>query len=176
MLAVIALFAMIAAMVVPGLDLGGSRDVRNAAADLAAAVEFARQRAVMTGRTHVVQVDVDASTHWVEWAAPREPQAAPAAAEGDERVLDLVPPPLELEELVPVAGEFGRPRSVERGVVIVGVELAEGIAETGGVGIRIEGDGYSDAAAILVATEDGDYPLRVEIEPLADVVQVVHAE
>lgn len=40
----------------------------------------------------------------------------------------------------------------------------------------MNGDGSSDPAAVLFSDEDGTYVLRVEIEPLSDVVQVVHAE
>lgn len=179
MLAVIALFALIAAMVVPSLDLGGSRAVRSEAADLAAAFEFARQRAVMTGRTHVVVVDVDASAHWVEWAAPPEPggaQAGEAPPPGAPPQLDLVPPALATEQLVPVAGEFGRRHVADDRVAIVGVEIGDGLADAGEVELRIDGDGASEAAAIVVADRDGVAAVRIEIEPLADLVRVVNVE
>jgi prepilin-type N-terminal cleavage/methylation domain-containing protein len=175
MLAVIALFGLIAVMVVPNLDLGGSRAVRSDAADLAAAIEFARQRAVMTGRTHVVTIEIEAGAHWVSWAAPPEPPP-PTPPDDAEAELQLVPPPLEIEELLPVPGEFGRPRVIDDGVAILAVEIPQGIADTGSVEIRIGGDGVSDPAAILLGTLDGEYPIRVEVEPLADVVQVVNAE
>lgn len=180
MLAVIAMFALIAAMVVPNLDLGGSRAVRSEAADLATAIEFARQRAVMTGRTHVVQIDVERSAHWVEWAAPPEPEeAAPATATGEpdaERAIPMVPPALEVESLVPVPGPFGRPRTADEAVAILGVELPEGFADAGVVELRIDGDGASDPASVVLADRDGRYPLRVEIESLADLVQIVRAD
>lgn len=174
MLAVIAIFGLIAAMVVPNLDLGGSRAVRAGAADFAAAVEFTRQRAVMTGRAHVLHVDVANDTHWVTWAAPPEP--APPADPNAERTLALVPPDLEVERFVPVPGEFGRARAPEDGVVLAGVEVSEGLAQDGLVELRMNGDGSSDPAAVLFSNEDGAYLLRVEIEPLSDVVRVVHAE
>ena len=69
MLAVVAIFGLIAAMALPNIDLGGSRIVRGEAQDLATAIEFARQRAVMTGRTHQVVIEVDRGEHWIEWAA-----------------------------------------------------------------------------------------------------------
>ncbi len=174
MLAVIAIFALIAAMVVPNLDLGGSRAVRADASDFAAAVEFTRQRAVMTGRAHVLHVDVANASHWVTWAAPPEP--APPVDPNAERTLQMVPPDLEFEQFVPVPGEFGRPRATEDGVVITGVEVAEGLAQDGVVELRMNGDGSSDPAAVLFSDEDGAYVLRVEIEPLSDLVRVVHAE
>ena len=174
MLAVIAIFGLIAAMVVPNLDLGGSRAVRSDAADFAAAVEFTRQRAVMTGRAHVLHIDVANGAHWVSWAAPPEP--APVTDPNAERVLPLVPPDLEVERFVPVPGEFGRPRTTVDGVVIVGVEVAEGLAQEGIVDLRMNGDGSSDPAAVLFSDEDGTYVLRVEIEPLSDIVRIVYAD
>lgn len=174
MLAVIAIFGLIAAMVVPNLDLGGSRAVRSDASDFAAAVEFTRQRAVMTGRAHVLHVDVARSTHWVTWAAPPEPPPPPEP--NAERILQMVPPDLAVEQFVPVPGEFGRPRATESGVVIQGVEVAEGLAQDGVVELRMNGDGSSEPAAVIFSDEDGSYALRVEIEPLSDLVQVVHVE
>lgn len=171
MLAVVALFGLIAAMVVPSLDLGGSRAVRDEANAIAAAVEYARQRAVMTGRMHVVVVDVDTGSHWVEWAAPPEPK--PAAPANAERTLDFVPPAMETGERAPVPGEFGRPHVADDRVVIAGVEVGNGLAERGEVELRIDGDGATEPAAIVLTDEDGGHAVRVEIEPLADLVQVV---
>lgn len=180
LLAVVATFALIAAMVVPNLNFGGSRKVRGEASDLATAVEMARDRAILTGRVHVVVVDVERGAHWIEWAAPPEP-AAPAPAPAEEpdgkRKLDLVPPPLEgSEQLVPLYGEFGKPHVVESPVVILGVETGGGVADSGRVVLRFDGDGATDAAAILFGDEDGNDVVRVEVEPLADSVAVVNAQ
>lgn len=176
MLAVIAMFGLIAAMVVPNLDLGGSRVVRGEAADLAAAVEFARQRAVMTGRAHVVRIDVEGASHWVEWAAPPAPETTAEIDPAAEREIPLVPPPLEVEELVPVPGAFGRPHVADESVAILGVELPQGVADAGVVELRIEGDGASDPATVVLTDREGEHALRVEVEPLADLVRVVRAE
>jgi len=179
MLAVVATIALIAAMVLPNLNLGGSRAVRTAAQDLASAIEMARERAILTGRVHAVVIDVDRGAHWIEWAAPPEPAEAPASApasrEGEPKI-DLVPPPLASAELVPLAGEFGKPHVVERPAAILDVEVDGGLADTGQVSLRIDGDGATDAATIRIGDADGSYVVDVEIEPLADVVAVVHEE
>jgi type II secretory pathway pseudopilin PulG len=178
MLAVILMFGLIAAMVMPNVDFGGSRLVRAEARDLAAAIEFARQRAVMTGRTHVVVIEVERAAHWVEWDAPAEPQApAPANQASGERVLDFVPPPLETgENFVAIPGELGRAHVADDSVAILGVEFPNQIAERGRVTLRFDGEGATDAASILVGETDGSNALRVEVEPLADAVVVVNAE
>jgi type II secretory pathway pseudopilin PulG len=176
MLAVVMMFGLIAAMVMPNLDFGGSRLARAEADDLAAAIEFARQRAVMTGRTHQVVIEVERGAHWIEWAAPLEAPAETASGEGDEKKLDLVPPPLETEEFVPIPGELGRVHVANDQVAILGVELDGGLADEGRVELRITPDGAAEPASILVGDADGGNALRVEVEPMADAVQVVHAE
>ena len=177
LLAVVATIALVAAMVVPNLNLGGSRAVRTAAVDLASAIELARERAILTGRVHAVVIDVDRGAHWIEWAAPpeEEPPPTPAGRDG-ERKIDLLPPPLESAELVPLPGEFGKPHLVERPAAILGVEIDGGLADTGQVSLRIDGDGATDAAVIRIGDADGTYVVRVDVEPLADEVAVVHEE
>lgn len=178
LIAVVATFALIASMVLPNLDLGGTRAVQNTASDLATALELARERAVMTGREHVVVVDVERGAYWIEWARPLRADTGEGAppAEGERAALDLVPPPIEGEELVPLEGVFGRPRVVEDPVAILGVEIDGGLADTGSVELRFDGDGATDPAVILLGTVDGEHPMRVELEPLADAVAVLHAE
>jgi type II secretion system protein H len=99
MLAVVAIFGLIAAMALPNIDLGGSRIVRGEAQDLATAIEFARQRAVMTGRTHRGVIEVERGEHGVEWA-PRRAEAVSADAGAPEKKTRPRPPPLETEEFV----------------------------------------------------------------------------
>jgi hypothetical protein len=180
MLAVVAIFGLIAAMVLPNIDLGGSRIVRSEAQDLATAIEFARQRAVMTGRTHQVVIEVDRGEHWVEWAAPRDLEnAETGASEGapeEERQLALVPPPLDVDEFVPIPGELGRVHRADDKTAILGVEVSGGLADQGRVELRITADGAADPASILIGDADGGNALRIEVEPLADAVRIVDAD
>lgn len=176
LLAVVAMFALIAAMVVPNLDLGSSRAVNTEAAELATALELARDRAIMTGRAHAVVVDVGRGEHWIEWAAPLEAASVPAGGPAGEGKLELVPPPIEGEALVPLTGQFGKPHRLEDPAMILGVEIGDGLADTGEVVLRIDGDGATDAAVILIGNADASYVVRVEVEPLADSVAIVRAE
>jgi type II secretory pathway pseudopilin PulG len=180
MLAVVAIFGLIAAMVLPNIDLGGSRIVRAEADDLAAAIEFARQRAVMTGRTHQVVIEIGRGEHWVEWAAPPEP-VSEAAGDDDaapgERQLDFVPPTLlGGEEFVPIDGEIGRVHRADDKTAILGIGFSGEVVDQGRVELRITPDGAADAATILIGDTDGSNALRIEVEPLADAVRVVHAD
>ena len=180
MLAVVAIFGLIAAMVLPNIDLGGSRVVKAEADDMAAAIEFARQRAVMTGRTHQVVIEIDRGEHWVEWAPPTDTvneTATEAAAAPGERQLDLVPPILlGGEEFVPIPGEMGRVHRADDATAILGFEVSREVAAQRLVDLRISPYGSTEAAAILLGDADGGNALRIEIEPLADAVRVVHAD
>jgi prepilin-type N-terminal cleavage/methylation domain-containing protein len=176
LVAVVATFALIAAMVLPNLDLGGSRAVRSAASDLATSLELARERAIMTGRVHAVVIDLDRGAYWIEWSKPLDRADAAPAADTGERELQLVPPPIEGEALEPLFGAFGRPRVVEDPALILGVELDAGVVERGTVELRMDADGATDPAAIVVGDADGRAAMRVLVEPLADAVAVVHVE
>ena len=180
MLAVVAIFGLIAAMALPNIDLGGSRIVRGEAQDLATAIEFARQRAVMTGRTHRVVIEVERGEHWVEWAVPLEGESAATGGEveapGEERPLELVPPPLDVDEFVPIPGELGRVHRADDKTAILGVEVSGGLADAGRVELRITADGAADPASILVGDADGGNVLRIEVEPLADAARIVDAD
>jgi type II secretory pathway pseudopilin PulG len=180
MLAVVAIFGLIAAMALPNIDLGGSRIVRGEAQDLATAIEFARQRAVMTGRTHQVVIEVDRGEHWIEWAAPLEAATVEgdgeAGAPGGERQLELVPPPLDVDEFVPIPGELGRVHRADDATAILGVEVSGGLADQGRVELRITADGAADPASILVGDSDGANVLRIDVEPLADAARIYDVE
>ncbi len=180
MLAVVAIFGLIAAMAIPNIDFGSSRLVHGEAQDLATAIEFARQRAVMTGRTHQVVIEIERGDHWVEWAAPSEPESEAvnaATATNGERQLDLVPPTrLGADEFVPIPGEIGRVHHASEQTAILGIEVSGDVAEQGRVELRLTADGTADAATILIGDADGSNALRIEVEPLADAVRVVNAE
>ena len=177
-MAVAAIIALIFGVALPNFDFGASRVVNKEALDLATAIEFARQRAVMTGRSHQVVIDVDLGEHWVEWDAPPDPDSQPGEAPeaSGERRLDLVPPALLVETFVSVPGAAGRVHTVSERVALLGVDVSGGFAEEGRVELRFDPDGASDWATILLSDAAGNGVLRIEIEPLADTVQVVHAE
>lgn len=180
LMAVVALFALIAAMVAPVVDLGGARAVRREAEELGAAIELARQRAILTGRAHEVVLDLDARRHWVEWAAPPDADEAAAGAPdggpGGAAPVAMTPPAEALEELVPVPGAFGRAHAMDGETALLGVGLLEGSVSEGLVALRFGPDGSADPATIRVGDLDRRHMLDVEVQALADGVRILDAE
>lgn len=174
-LAVIAMFALVAAMVAPSLNLGDGRSVQREAEDLGGTLEFARQRAIMTGREHRVVLDLDGARHWVEWDAPADAEPAPAPAADAPRQVALVPPVSARGEPVPVPGPFGRPHRLDDPVRLLEVATLEGGAASGQLALRFGPDGAGDPAVIAIGDAQRAAVYEVEVEALADAVRITHA-
>jgi len=182
MLAVLAMFALIASLILPRFTIGGSRPVRREAEALGEAVEFARQRAIMTARPHQVVMDLDHGQHWVEWAPPAAAESEAVAAREDQRAagsrkVDMTPPPAASGELAfePVPDAFGRPHPLGDEVVFVAAAFPDTTYDTGLVTIELGADGVADPAVVSLASPDGSYVFDVEVQALADAVRVVDA-
>jgi prepilin-type N-terminal cleavage/methylation domain-containing protein len=178
LLAVVALFALVAALVLPTFDVGSGRAVRREAERLGDAVEFARQRAIMTGRPHLVVLDFEGERHWVEWAPPpSELVDVPVAPAAGRPALELVPPPAASGalEFVPVPGALGRPHPLEDEVVLAEVALAGGALASGEVTLLLGPDGSADPAVIVLSDPEGRRAVHVEMQALADAVVIVDA-
>jgi prepilin-type N-terminal cleavage/methylation domain-containing protein len=181
LLAVVAMFALIAGMVLPNLRFGGDRAVRHAAERLGDAIEFARQRAIMTGREHRVVMDLDAGRYHVEWAPPPDPEseetATPPAPAGSRHV-DLEPPPAAsgVLEFEPVPGSFGRVQPLGRDVVFFDVVFPDSIVNTGAVELALGPDGATDPATVTLADPDDEARYEVDVQALADVVHIARVQ
>ena len=178
LLAVVAMFALIAGLVAPLLHLGGSRAARREAEDLAGAVEFARQRAVMTGRIHRLVLDLDRNEHRIEWLPPREPEAAGAslgAGERGERKVAMVPPDTGSDHFEPAPGSFGRDHEMDGATRLLEVRLPGDVIDRGVVVLALMPDGAADPALIRVGSAEGELLYDVRVEPLADAAEVTDA-
>ena len=179
LLAVVAMFALIAGLVAPLLHLGGGRAARREADDLAGAVEFARQRAVMTGRVHRVVMDLDRGQHWIEWVPPPEPDAAATeqAPRGERRArkIAMTPPDTRADHFVPVPGALGRDHQMDAATRILEVRLPGDAIDRGVVVLALTPDGAADPALIRVGSIDGEPLYDVRVEALADAAEVSDA-
>ena len=68
MLAVVAIFSLLVAIVAPNIGRLSGRTLQAAADDLAARLELARQRAVVTGVPHRLWIDLDQASYRLERA------------------------------------------------------------------------------------------------------------
>jgi len=174
LLAVLLIMGLVAGITLPNLSLRSERLVLDAAQELASNLAFTRQRAVATGATHRVVVDLDAAAWWIEeW--PEDASAfavAPAAAAGERREIQLAAPQASGQEFRPLAGPFGRPHALPDGVEFASVEtLAAGPVLGGQVALLFEGDGSADAALFSLANEAGDV-VHLELSRLADEIRI----
>src|SRR5262249_30547807 len=130
-LAVVAILALVAAFVVPNLGGFRRRALNNEAHQLAAQLELARQRAIVTGVPHQVWLDLDQAEYRLEWLTedPAEAEAAAAPEELDvhgNTPLDLSPPRARSIEFRPIPGNLGRLQVVSNPFYFEAVETAEG--------------------------------------------------
>ena len=178
MLAVVAVIALVIGIVMPNLGMRSRRIMEDEAKQLAASLEFARQRSVMTGVPHRVVIDVEEGSYWLEWLVSE------ARAGGEEDLAELPVYELGGREEIPMgaprsaersyhalAGSLGHTTRVQEIVSIDGIEIAGGFLERGLVHIVFERDGTSESARILLSDEDGR-TTGIEVAPFADTVRI----
>jgi len=176
-LAVVAILALVAAFVVPNLGGFRMRALRNEATQLAAHLELARQRAIMTGVPHRVWVEIDQSEYRLEWLAQDAEEtelaaAAPAELDLDGNTpLDLVAPPAAVLEFEPIPGNFGRLQVVAEPFYFEAIETPEGRIERGEVSIGFARDGTADQTEIYLQDAQGDQ-IALDVQPLDDRVRI----
>jgi len=165
-LAVILIFALIAGVMLPRLGLIGTQALRDSGAALAAALDFARERAQATGREHRVVIDFAGASYWIEERTPKPPiDPTLAWAELDE--LPLVAPRNEGAEFARLPGEAGPGQRLDSGCTFLAIE-SERESLTEGLGaIAFEADGSAAAATIRLARGE-EASVSVEVAPFAD--------
>jgi prepilin-type N-terminal cleavage/methylation domain-containing protein len=169
-LAVILIFALIAGVMLPRLGLVGTQALRDSGGALAAALDFARERAQATGRAHRVVIDFAASSYWIEERAPAPPiDPALAWAELDE--LPLVAPRSEGAEFARLPGESGPGQRLDAGCAFVAIESERESLVDGLGAIAFDPDGSTSAATIRLARGE-EASVSVEVAPFADPTQV----
>ena len=186
MIAVVLLFALMIALVAPNFGSLSGRELQDAADALAARLELARQRSVMTGVPHRVWIDLDGALYRVEWLAsdaeqrqaltgeaPPPPEDVPLDLRGDAP-LPLAAPREAQRSFRPLPGELGTDTELAASLRFRGVKTAEGWAERGEASVEFGADGSAEWTSVVL--DDGDRGLAVDVRPLADAVRVRDAE
>ena len=152
------------------------------AKQLAASLEFARQRSVMTGVPHRVVVDVEEGGYWLEWlvneaeaTGEEELQETPVYELGEWQQVPMAPPRAAERSYHAFPGALGQPALLPETIRIDAIETSGGFLERGLVNIAFERDGTSESAEIVLADESGNI-MRLGIAPLADRVRIRHDE
>ncbi|HEY8155398.1 MAG TPA: prepilin-type N-terminal cleavage/methylation domain-containing protein [Myxococcota bacterium] len=180
MLAVVAIFALLAAFVAPNLGLVSSRRLQQQAQRLTAQLELARQRTVVTGIPHRLAIDLDRGSYWLEWFVTQAEALGevetPAALDlrGSAQI-PMSPPPTAAREFRPLPGMFGRETAIEESLRFTSVETLGGSVGEGEAFVVFERDGTASPTEIILADED-DHALALEVQPLAESVLIHDVE
>jgi type II secretion system protein H len=174
-LAVIAILALLVSFVLPNLGAVRARALMREAKDLAAQLELARQRTIVTGIPHRVLIDLEENAYRIEWTGSDETddlETEPVAYETGT-ALDLSPPRNAEREYRPLPGMFGRAEYLDDGLAFVGVETLGGRIVRGDAYIAFAQDGTAEYATIVLDDDTGQ-SLSLDVLPLADVIRIHH--
>ncbi len=192
MMAVVALIGMIFALGIPRLSSSRWRALGDAAESIAASLEFARQRAIMTGIPHRVLIDLEEGGWRVEWFVS-EDQALAGGSEGSEAAasgglidalaglpdpsaanepdpdapIDFHPPIDEGRDYYPVSNKLGSFVWLDDALYFVGLESGSGWIEGGEIQIVFEADGTTEHVLLELADADERH-MTLEIEPMLE--------
>ncbi len=176
-MAVTIILVAIAALAFPNFGILGRQAALDDAQELAALLEFTRQRAVGSAAPHQLVIDIDANAFWVERevALPLGGDDAKDAG-GPPRWSELRDLPLSAphggtRSFVPLADAFGRASPLRDGVRFEAVETPAGVVATGAVVIPFSPDGSAEPTDVALLDEEG-HRILLSVEPLADVVTI----
>jgi len=192
MMAVVFLIAMAMATLAPRLSSSKLRVLRDAAESIATSMEFARQRAVLTGVPHRVLIDLEEGGYRVEWLVTEE-QASGGNDDGEaggffdaffgaddggeglgdarDEKIDLHPPEREERDYYPIPGQqMGSFTWLDDALYFVGIDGSGGWVEGGDAEIVFDADGTTQYALVEIADAEDHY-MTLEIEPLLDRVR-----
>ena len=177
-MAVVVIIGLLMALVLPGLGATSRRELLRQARDLASYLELARQRAVTTGVSHRVLIDLEQGGYFVEWYVNEDGAPSPPARGGEPELdlddtgpLSLAPPADESFDYRPIPSQSGGERWLKDGFFFEGVDTAEGWFEGGLVAVVFDSDGTADAAQIVISDPDNQ-SVDLDVAPLLETVRI----
>jgi|SRR5882672_8412978 len=175
-LAVVAILALVAAFVIPNMGGFRVRALRAEARQIAAQLELARQRAIVTGIPHRVWLELDQAEYRLEWLSvdPEEAELAAASPELDARgnsPLSLSAPRQAQIGFRPIPGNFGRTQVVADPFYFEAVDTPQGRITGGQVAVEFARDGSAEYTEILIQDAAGDH-LVLDVQPLDERVRI----
>jgi type II secretion system protein H len=179
-MAAVVIFALLAGLVAPRVGALTSRTLRQRAEQIAARLELARQRSVLTGVPHRLLVDLDAGGYQLEWQVPeaeaedREPEPAVPLDVRGQTPIPMAPVLAEERAYRPLPGLMGRFEWLEDELAFAGLQTPEARIQSGQVSIEFERDGTASYIEIYLDDESGR-TLVLDVLPLADAVRISDA-
>jgi type II secretion system protein H len=174
-LAVVAILALVAAFVVPNLGGFRRRALRNEARQIAAQLELARQRAVVTGVPHRLWLELDQAEYRLEWLAqdPDEValEAAPELGVTGNSPISLAAPHTQALDFRPIPGNFGKLQVVTDPFYFEAVETPNERITRGQVSVEFGRDGSAEDTRIYLQDAVGDR-VALDVQPLDERVRV----
>jgi len=187
-LAVVIIIGLSLSLVLPNMAATRVSRLKSHAMDLAARLELARERAIVTGIPHRLFIDLQKGGYRVDWFVteaeayasldelddPQEPPPNPNMPVVDAYgtlLVSLSPPTGEQADYFPVPNRFGNADWLPEEIYFVGIETWEGWIERGSVQIVFERDGTTDFSEIQLA-DAWDNKVVIEVQPLLDTVRV----
>lgn len=177
MMAVLLIFGLLAVLVMPNLSMMSRRAVRQEAERLAALIELARQRSVVTSVPHRLYLDLDESAYRLDQlggGGVEEADEVPPDPYAEAPLLLEAPRP-RAQEYQPLLGDYGRLRRLDPEVLISGVQTSGGWVQRGEVYVTFDRDGGASYTLIVLANEEGE-EIEIEVLPLAPGARVRRAE
>ncbi len=177
LLAVVAILALLVGVTAPNLGAVRARWLHNQSKQLAAFVELARQRAMMTGIPHRVLRDLTEGAYRLEWLRGEEQEddiatGPPVYDLRGSTPLPLSAPPSRELSYGPIPGNRGHFHFLSSEIHFAGLETAEGWLDRGEVAVRFDEDGTSEHSEIVLENERGERTW-LEIRPIADAVRIL---
>jgi len=174
-LAVVLILGLLMSLLLPAIGAGGGRRLRQEGDRIAASLELARQRAIVTGKPHRVILDLEKGGFTIEWLVS---EARAFEGEEDDSIveeaeeIDTSPPTQDVLGYYPIpSATFGAWEFLEEGYFFEGIDTAEGWIESGEVYIVFDWDGATDASQIVISDPD-NRSLDLDIAPLLETVRM----
>jgi prepilin-type N-terminal cleavage/methylation domain-containing protein len=182
MMAVVLMIGLLLAVAVPNLGVTRTAKLRSETRQLAAVLEYARQRAVMTRQTHRLLLGLDEGWYQLDWYVndSRE-QGLSAIAPARETTLhanspiDMAPSQLNQASYRPVPGKQGDVDYLDEEVHFAGAQTAEGRYESGEFQLVFYSDGSTDAVELVLRIDD-EPGFVLQVSPLIDLVRILDEE
>ena len=175
LLIVILVIVLITGVFTTTIGGGFGVHMRNSARSLAAELEYVSQRAVTTGRTQRVVLDLDHQVYRAEMQVPPPEEPASALPEHAENL--SLAPPLDAHEFVPVDSRIGEWHALDDAddVAIHEVHLGDEVRRDGAVAIGFSIDGGTDPAEIWLRDEAG-YQVRIRLVAFTGEIRIEEPE